>query len=223
MIVGKVSANRPPRWIVVLGIMLTTTLLGGCATAPPPKPAAPSAHDQEAWQRHQAKVRQITNWNCVGRAAVRAGHQGGTVNVSWQQLGSIFHVRLTAPLDQGTVEMTGDAHRMLITDSQGHRTLTTQPQKALARMTGWQLPIGALPDWIRGLTHTDDATYSLDSHGRLQTLSDGGWKIAFNRYQNVASRVFLPAKLELVKDDLRVRLLIRHWDLSPDQTATPQP
>lgn len=212
--------HKSIRWHIpglILGLGFVLSLLSGCATTPPGGPvSAPSSPGQQAaWAAHQQKVRSLGNhWKCSGRAAIRDGNQGGTISLDWRQNENMFHVRLTAPLNQGAVDLLGNSQQMLIADSEGNRQLTATPEQTLKRITGWDLPLSSLPDWLVGLPHDDQATKTLDRHGRLATLQDHGWTLSFDRYRYVDQRVFLPGLINITRDGLHVKVLISQWDLS---------
>ncbi len=202
---------------LLLALGFVTSLLSGCATTPPAAPgAAPASPGLEAaWDTHQQKVRSLNNhWKCSGRAAIRDGNQGGTISLDWRQNGDMFHVRLTAPLNQGAVDLLGTPQQMLIADSEGNRQLTATPEQTLKRITGWDLPLSALSDWLVGLPHDEQARKTLDRHGRLATMQDHGWTLQFDRYRYVDQRVFLPGLIDITRDGLHVKVLISDWSLS---------
>lgn len=200
----------------------TVLLLGGCASLPPtPLSATEQARLQGAWERHAELVRAIPDWECFGRAAIRAGDNGGTVNLNWKQTGTVSDVHLSAPLNQGTVELLGKPDLMVITDSAGHQRYTTDPAETVYQLTGWRIPITALPNWIRGLPNDNTAHYTWDEHGRLATLTDGAWSITYEQYEFIDQRVFLPTKLTLEHGDIRLRLAVERWRLTSDRKKTP--
>lgn len=196
-------------------------LLGGCASLPPTPPAPTAeeqAHREAAWLRHAEQVRSIPDWQCLGRAAIRVGMKGGSITLDWQQTGKVADVRLSAPLNQGTVELLGEPDLMVITDSAGNQRYTTDPTETIHQLTGWKIPISALPDWIRGLPHGGSARRTLDEHGRLAMLSDGGWSISYDQYELIDQRVFLPTRLTLEQGDIRLRLIVERWQLTAKHT-----
>lgn len=207
--------------LIRTGIFATTLVfLGGCASlTPPPRPVV-QAQLQSAWLNHAERVRAIPNWQCFGRAAVRVGMKGGSISLDWQQTATMSNIRLSAPLNQGSVELRGKPDLMMITDAQGNQRYTTDPAETIYQMTGWHIPIAALPDWIRGLPNSVSAHLTWDDHGRLATLADGTWIITYDTYELIDRRVFLPTRLTLEHGDIRLRLVIERWQLDSDRKET---
>ncbi|MHB9021126.1 MAG: lipoprotein insertase outer membrane protein LolB [Halothiobacillus sp.] len=193
-------------------------LLAGCAQLPT-KPELTAAQQQRLmpeWQRHELAVRQQENWQCIGRIAIRTETQGGTVNLDWQQTGLFAKITLSAPLNQGVVELRGQPGLMMITDSSGNKELTRDPEATIAKLTGWQIPINALPDWIRGIPHDSNASFQLNAQGLLHTLQDAGWQIEYEQYTPpTAANRPMPQKITVSKDDVRLRLIVESWQFPP--------
>ncbi|MGE4355546.1 lipoprotein insertase outer membrane protein LolB [Halothiobacillus sp.] len=209
--------------LLMAGIAITT-LLGGCAQQPVSLDQASSIQNRlnPAWQAHEEAVRQVTDWQCIGRIAIRTENQGGTVNLNWQQAGETAKIVLNAPLNQGTVQLVGRPDMMLITDSAGHRRLTSNPEASIEQLTGWKIPITALPDWIRGLPHDKNAMIQLNERGRLRTLSDDGWLIDYESYMPVPGLdLDMPRKISVSRNDIRLRLIVESWQMTTHGTLEP--
>ena len=219
----------PRRWQQTLlrlagGALLV--LLAGCAQQPLVLDHGVSGNSRidAAWQAHETAVRQTTDWRCIGRIAIRTETEGGTVNLDWLQQDATARIVLNAPLNQGTVELIGRPDRMRITDSSGHREVTTPPEARIAQLTGWNIPITALPDWIRGLPHGRNAKIQLNHDGRLQHLADGGWQITYSSYRPVPGHdLYLPGKLTVSRDDIRLRLVVESWQIPDRKSAGMRP
>lgn len=213
------------RWrLVVLGFALTL-LLGGCAQQPIHLDQAASIQNQHnsIWQAHQAAVRQAGDWQCIGRIAIRTDSEGGTVNFNWQQIAHQAHIILNAPLNQGTVELIGSPDDMLIIDSTGHRQRTSHPESSIKELTGWNIPIKALPDWIRGLPHDPSALIRLNSKGWLHTMKDDGWVIKYESYRPVPGyAVNMPRKISVSRSGVHLRLVVESWQMKQVQAGRDQ-
>jgi outer membrane lipoprotein LolB len=78
---------------------------------------------------------------------------------------------------------------------------------------GFALPIENLHYWLLGVPNPG-STFDLsrNEQDRAKVLSQAGWSIAYDRYMPVAGDL-LPARLVLTAGDVRVRIVIDHWDL----------
>lgn len=218
--------NAPLRQCLLIAGIAITFFLGGCAQQPIPIDQATSIQSQlnPAWRAHEKAVRQVTDWQCVGRIAIRTANEGGTVNLNWYQTGETAKIVLNAPLNQGTVELVGRPDMMVITDSSGRSQLTTNPQASIEQLTGWNIPITALPDWIRGLPHNKQAKIQLNANGWLQTLSDDGWLIDYESYMPVPGHdLEMPKKITVSRNDIRLRLVVESWQLNGRAPSDRQP
>lgn len=207
--------------LLIAGVAITT-LLGGCAQQPVSLDQATTIQNRlnPAWRAHEEAVRQVADWQCIGRIAIRTETEGGTVNLNWQQAGETAKIVLNAPLNQGTVELVGRPDMMLITDSAGHRQLTSNPEASIEQLTGWKIPITALPDWIRGLPHDKNAMIQLNENGWLQTLSDDGWLIDYESYMPVTGQnLDMPRKITVSRNDIRLRLVVESWQMNASRTS----
>jgi outer membrane lipoprotein LolB len=83
----------------------------------------------------------------------------------------------------------------------------------LEREAGLHVPVLALADWARGLSHDPDrAEVALDQAGRAELIRESGWQIRLRDYDDsvVPAR---PRALEAERPPYRVRLAIASWQL----------
>ena len=57
-----------------------------------------------------------------------------------------------------------------------------------------------------------EAQIRKDDSGRLNRLVQAGWTINYDRYQ-IVDDVSLPDKLQLLRDDIAVRIVVDKWEL----------
>jgi len=187
-----------------LGGLLLALLLTGCAALPVPE--APQT---------TATPATIKDWRFSGRVALTRGERGWHAGLDWETRADHYHLQVTGPLGQGALQLTGDANGVTLIDSDARVYTARDVDTLLARVTGWDLPVAGLHYWVRGLSAPDSAvSVTLDRQGRLQRLVQSGWVITYQRYQTIAGNDW-PAKLNLVHDDLAVRLVIDKWQLDP--------
>ncbi|RRQ23383.1 outer membrane lipoprotein LolB [Guyparkeria sp. SCN-R1] len=201
----------------VAALFVATTLLSGCASLLGTQPTEPASEAQlTAWESHSKELESMTDWAFGGRAAVRSGVTGGSVQLEWTQVGTVTSLELSGPFDTGHLAMTGTPNHMLLTDGNGNRRVTDDPEALLEEQTGWRIPLATLPRWLRGLPSDSLAAlstgdYRLDDQGRLVTFTDEGWEVEYARYQDVG-RLTLPHFVELTNEGMRIRIVVDSWD-----------
>jgi outer membrane lipoprotein LolB len=85
----------------------------------------------------------------------------------------------------------------------------------LARETGWDLPLQALPYWLKGLPAPDLAVQSLELNPEkslLRSLQQDHWLVLYEDYDNFGS-YRMPTRLRIRRADTSVRVIIRDWQL----------
>ncbi|MFI9654228.1 lipoprotein insertase outer membrane protein LolB [Guyparkeria sp. GHLCS8-2] len=198
-------------------LLLAGALLSGCASLLGTQPTEPASEAQlAAWESHARELESMTDWAFDGRAAVRSGVTGGSVQLDWTQVGTVTSLVLSGPFDTGRLAMTGTPNHMLLTDGKGNRRVTDDPEALLQEQTGWRIPLATLPRWVRGLPSDSlealsTGDYRLDDQGRLAAFTDEGWEIEYDRYRDV-DRLALPHFVELSHDGMRIRIVVDTWD-----------
>jgi outer membrane lipoprotein LolB len=161
----------------------------------------------------------LQHWEIRGRVGIRdrnPGGSSGSANLNWQQCGERFDIRLSGPLGAGAAHLYGNGDQTTLKRSGERAVVTDNPEQMLADM-GWPLPVSALFDWVRGLPNPDQryTIHPLDT-GFVQD----GWHV--NVAKTFAVDEFIvPARAVLEKDQLRLTLLLKKWDLQT-HCDTPQ-
>ncbi len=198
-------------------LLAVTALLSGCASLLGTQPTEPADQAQlAAWESHSKALESMTDWAFAGRAAVRSGVTGGSVQLEWTQVGTVSSLELSGPFDTGRLAMTGTESQMLLTDGKGNRRVTDDPEALLKEQTGWHIPLATLPRWLRGLpsdslSALSTSDYRLDNHGRLTNFTDEGWEVEYARYEDVG-HLTLPHFVELTQKGMRIRIVVDSWD-----------
>ena len=77
---------------------------------------------------------------------------------------------------------------------------------------GFELPLDNLRFWLLGIPDPDTPfDVTRNDQDRAEQVSQDGWSVAYDRYMPVSGDL-LPAHLTLSRDDVRVRIVIDHWD-----------
>jgi outer membrane lipoprotein LolB len=201
-------AKLPGRLQLAL-VLCAGLLVSACAVRAPVSPSVP----ESAWLQHRAAVETLTDWQAHGRVAIRNDDDGWSADFDWQQRGASYRIRLRGPFGQGAVELHGDSLGVWLKRQDKAPVYARDVEHLLQAETGWQLPVLGLSDWLRGLpVDSEPAALDWDQQGRLQTLQQDGWNIAYGRYRDVGERQ-LPDKLQLLRDQLRVKVVVDEWQV----------
>jgi len=196
----------------LLPLLAAILLHAGCTSVPALKPVA---DPQRAWQERQQQLSRIQYWHLSGRMAVNNGSEAWQINLDWQQRGEDYQIQLNGPFGAGKVRLVGNAHGVLLHDSNDQTFYADHPGTLLYERTGVMMPVEGLRYWILGLASPQQQQQpELDAQGRLAYLEDANWQVKFRRYADVNS-VQLPDKIFINKStqDIDVRLVIDNWQL----------
>lgn len=195
--------------------------LSACATRSP-RPTLPPGQTGAAEMAQQAResaLRQRERWSLEGRIAVSTDGKGGSGRIDWRQDGPVFEVALSAPVTRQGWRLSGDAAGALLEGLEGGPRRGEDAATLLREATGWQIPVVALAEWVRGARATGmgpaQVAYGLD--GRLNRLEQGGWTIDYVWPDAAAVEVAvpeapaLPARIDARREQARVRLIIDTW------------
>lgn len=155
----------------------------------------------------------IQHWQLKGKIGLRGPDFAESAYINWRQCSDRFTVQLNGPLGTGSVRLIGNANRTTITTPDDSYTTET-PQQWLFEHFGWQLPIIHLPYWLKGLPAPGSSSYPLE-----QGFKQSGWHILKLR-QMAIEKYFMPAKLIIQNPELKVTLIIKNWQLSPNCQVT---
>jgi len=182
--------------------------LAGCAAAPP-QTALPAD-----WLRRQSLLNDLREWRVSGRIAIQHAREGWNASLHWKQNGDEFVLRLSAPLGQGTVELTGSEAGVSMRTADNRLLHADTPEMLMQDNLGWHVPLRGLSFWVRGLPEpgSEPENLSLDANGRIQELRQDGWHVSYERYLDEGSYQ-LPGKMTLENEELRVRLVISDWNV----------
>lgn len=203
---------RLPAPLLFLSCSLALLFLNGCAVLGG-RDAVPDLPDlalPAVWEARRGTLQGWPGYELRGRVAVARGEDGFSGNLRWLQRSTLTHLELDGPLGVGGAryEFTPGA------DS-----------SALEQALGAPVPLGSLRYWLLGVPDPDPALVAEESlehgEGRLATLRQAGWEIAYPRYAPVAgSRLELPQRIEVRRGGLRLRVWVDAWQGMPRE-ATP--
>jgi outer membrane lipoprotein LolB len=177
--------------------------LAACATTRTVPPAT-------KWAQRASELQSASEWQLDGRAAVALGQQGWQATLNWRQTEQGAEVHLAGPFGIGALVLKQTIEGLALNGAPPSDAV----QSLVREKLGFDLPIENLHYWLLGVPNPK-STFDLsrNDQDRAKVLSQDGWSIAYDRYMPVAGDL-LPTRLVLTAGDVRVRIIIDHWDWS---------
>jgi outer membrane lipoprotein LolB len=190
----------------LFALLALAMLLSGCLTLPQPPVA------QESWEVRRSALQGREHFQIKGRVAVAAGQDGFTASLRWVQNGAQSQLSLDGPLGVGGVLVTTDGTKLNLVNAHGERLDSEAARAELKTRLGFDAPLSSLRFWILGVPDpSSPAAEIVDVERRLTSLQQNGWQIEYADYV-VAKGEWLPGRMTLQRADVRVRLIVDHWD-----------
>ncbi|HEY0766400.1 MAG TPA: lipoprotein insertase outer membrane protein LolB [Steroidobacteraceae bacterium] len=191
-----------------IGAAAVLCALAGCRTATVFFPVV------APWEVRRPQLQAREHFDLRGRVAVATGQEGFNANLHWAQEGVRSLLTLEGPLGAGGVQISASGNELDIVTARGAHVNSAAAHAELATRLGFDPPLPSLRYWILGVPDpAQPATEEFDERQqRLQGLTQAGWHIAYNLYVAVGAD-WLPARLTLQRDAVRVRLLVDDWQL----------
>ena len=206
-----------------LALSASLLLLGACATRTARETPPLDREGIEAAERAQvnraAWLDGQRQWSFEGRVAINNAGKGGNGKIEWQQDGQGYVVSLVAPITRQSWRLIGDTHSEAgrLEGLEGGPREGEDAEALLLEATGWDIPVNALAQWVRGLPAESlplqDRSYS--TQGQLQRVEQAGWRIEYPLwFPAEGPQPSLPRRIEAQRDKASVRLIVDHWDFS---------
>jgi outer membrane lipoprotein LolB len=82
----------------------------------------------------------------------------------------------------------------------------------LQERLGFELPLNNLRYWLLGVPDPGSSfDLTRNDQDRAAHLTQAGWTLTYDKYMLVSGD-WLPARMVLVRDAVRVRIAVDHWD-----------
>lgn len=211
--------SRAGTWAVCVAAVL---LLGGCVSAPVREPVAV---DPVAAAQADADRAAMQAWSLAGRVAVSGGQHGGSGRLDWRQRGDRYELTLSAPVTRQSWRLAGDSHWARLDGVEGGPREGPDAGVLLRQATGWEIPVHALVDWVRGVAAPEPmhgpARVRHGAGNLPERLEQAGWAIEYRDwFQAGPDRPALPRRIQASHGDARVRLVVDGWTLP---SGSPEP
>lgn len=199
--------------LLILGAL--SLLLAACVGQPVRSrlPQERVAAAEASQLERESRLRQRGEWSLAGRIAVSNEGKGGSGRVEWEQAGPRFEVSLSAPVTRQSWRVTGDGSGAQLEGLDGGVRSGSDARLLLLQATGWDIPVIALADWVRGLRAAElgPGTVIFGTDMRPARIEQGGWAIDYEWPPESAPDA-LPARLDARRGEARVRLIIDEWN-----------
>lgn len=213
-------SSHPPSTISRLrgwrfALLIAAALATACETTPE---VVPVDDPERVWAERQAVLAGVVEWTAIGKLGLQSAQDSWSAGLSWHQLPDSFAIRLSGPLGQRLMELSGSPGLVeMRTADAVYRAPSAE--ELMQTHAGWQVPLSGLRHWILGLPDPEApvGALELDPAGRIASLEQLGWRIRYDRYGEFDG-VVLPTKLTLENARVRARLVVRSWRTAPAST-----
>ena len=194
-----------------LVIATALALLTACAgpTVQPPE-AAPGS-----WMDHAAELAALQAWTANGKLALRTSDYAESASMQWRQRDQRATVTLSGPIGLNATVIESDGDRLVVSrDGENHSWDVSTPD-ALERETGWELPVTALPHWLKGVPAPGLEVQMLEldaDRALLQHLRQNDWDVHYEGYASFTHHT-LPTRLRIQRGTTSARVIIRDWQI----------
>lgn len=207
--------------IRLLAALCAMSLFAACATAPPRAPAVEDPALRAAYEAAQQAREQAlsgdTDWTLSGRIAVSNAGRGGSGRLDWEQQGEGFQVSVSAPVTRQGWRLSAGPDGAMLEGVEGGPRHGFDARILLLEATGWDVPLRALPAWIRGLRESalGPARIEYGTDGLPRYMEQDGWRIQYHwpaaPADGARATPVLPDRVEATRGEARVRLVVDQW------------
>jgi outer membrane lipoprotein LolB len=195
-----------------LSLALLLILVASCAGQPDRVPI------RADWARHRALLDEMTHWTASGKLALRTSEQAESASLLWRQTGVFTHLRLSGPLGLSATTIDSDGRQLEIRQGDEYRSWDISSPDAIAQNTGWDLPLGALPHWLKGVPAPGFPLQLMELEPErelLRKLEQEGWEIHYETYAQF-DELILPTQLRIRRGTTSAQVIIRDWQKLSD-------
>ncbi|MGZ5050633.1 MAG: lipoprotein insertase outer membrane protein LolB [Methylobacter sp.] len=200
------AKNRMRRLGLALLICSAISLLTACSIAP----VETELHYSRKEMLH---LYQLERWGFEGRLALTGKSDSWSANITWEHTPEMEKIRLTGPLGQGAVVILLAGNTVTIDRGGKDVQSSEHPEEFVNQQLGMFVPVRSLRYWVVGLPEPT-RSYQDNSAG----FSQAGWLSEYKQMQDVDKSGVMPHKMLVMNDQVKLKLIIDHWDLNDGKT-----
>ena len=172
---------------------------------------------RRSWTQHSELLQQLQHWSASGKLALRTEQRAESATIEWWQQGQNTELQLSGPMGLSATTIHSDGKQVEIRQGEELRTLDISTPDAIVRSTGWDLPLGALPYWLKGIPSPNSPVQFLEldpATDRARILRHNDWEIHYRNYEQFDGFT-LPTDLRIRRATTSGRVIIRDWQVRP--------
>ena len=195
----------------LVSIIFAAIMISGCASTTPNQSTTAQLAPL-SWQQHFNSMRSLQKWEANAQIAIKIEQKTQKAKMLWKQNQSAYDISFLGPFGHAGPKIYGDTQSATLLIPKEAPLTGTNTSSLLQKRLGWQLPVENAQYWIKGIpSPLSDSQLSLKDQ-RLYILEQDGWTVTYQQYKQVADQ-YLPAKIIISKDNLRLLLVIYKWQI----------
>ncbi|MCC8365358.1 lipoprotein localization protein LolB [Xenorhabdus sp. PB61.4] len=191
---------------------LSAVLLTACTVTQAPDGTGSMSSPQ--WNDRKTQLQNLTHYQTRGSFAYLANEKKVYARFFWQQYAANnYKLLLLNPLGTTELELSVQPNITQITDSEGKKYISNNPEELIYKLTNMNIPLDNLKSWIIGLPGNAQ-NFELDKNYLLKSVSDKEngeiWQVNYQGYDTSMTPA-LPNRLELTQGKNRIKLKMDNW------------
>ncbi|CAI8729181.1 lipoprotein insertase outer membrane protein LolB [Methylococcus capsulatus] len=188
---------------VSLTVLAAATSLQGCGPAP-----------VRSGMPGSVRLAGLERWRLEGRVAVQTADDAWQASLSWDHDGRQDRLRISGPLNQGTVSIVLQDDLILVNEGSGNESISRDPEGLLKEKLGFSIPLPSLRYWVLGVAAPGNAGEEMEFYpdGRLKHFKQAEWSLDYERYRDW-DQFTLPQKVSIQGRSLKLKLFADEWSV----------
>ncbi|WP_419205336.1 lipoprotein insertase outer membrane protein LolB [Photobacterium leiognathi] len=185
-------------------IAITFALLSGCAQTP-------QDTQKVDWKTHQTQLKSLTDYQAKGVFGFYSPEQRIQLTFNWKNHNDEYQLILIK-MFKTVLNLNSKPNNVTLVDPDGKTYHGTDATQLVKEITGLQLPLSQMRDWLIGLPTGAD-TYQLNNNDQVAYLAKDingqVWEMHYNTYNDQTPA--LPTQMILSQGELQIRIKISQW------------